>query len=70
MRGSTDIAIYQQQFVWDGATATNAFGIPIGAVVFYDSPSAATYTYKIAAKGSASSEKVDFQYIKLFAYEL
>lgn len=70
IRGSTDIAIYQQQFVWPTAASTNAFGIPIGGVVFYDSPSAGTYTYKIAAKGSAANEKVDFQYIKLFVYEL
>lgn len=68
VRDSTDIA--EIRYLGAASSFTTNFLLPPGAIMHLDTPSAGTYTYKLQAKSSASTDRVFAEEVILVAFEL
>lgn len=69
VRGSITVAEYQTNITFSTALTTNQFSLPGSSFYYIDTPSAATYTYKLQVS-SGTSNQITVGAVKLIVYEL
>lgn len=70
IQDSSDIAIVSDSSMFSASSSSIVYGIPIGAISHTYSVAAGTYVYKIQAKTGGATETINFEYLRLMAYEL
>lgn len=68
LRDATSVGIFYSAST--GASGTLGDAVPAGAIRFFDTPAAGTYTYKLQALVSSASGSMRVNYSKLVAREL
>lgn len=68
LRDASSIAFHTMRM--DGASASLIMGVPPGAFNYVDVVAAGTYVYKVQTRVTTTATTVNFNYIKLIAYEL
>lgn len=68
-RATTDLAIFKHTHV-RVTSDTVLQRVPASGLVFLDTPSAGTYTYKLQAKVAGATAVLEYEYAKLVAVEL